>query len=254
MDDRTRIDGTAAPVKAMLAVQALAYVVLAALGAMMGLTAMDGPYLVVAVAVMLVAFAVCTPLRDGVAGQVIAGLCGAASLLFAAKTLLGPVVFSSWMTGDAVAGDTGDAAGVAGAALGGTGASAGYAQEAWLAGVGGLLAILIVASFIRQMAREERSHLIRGVSHTVLDGVAMIGAAGWCFLPELFPVWPVAVLAVAVLAVVLIAVALAVASVWWLREADPDARAKTPWVGVALLPVMLAGAPVAVTTLLVALI
>ena len=56
-----------------------------------------------------------------------------------------------------------------------------WMQEGWIAGVGGLLILLIVVSFGRQMARENRTHLIRSLSHNVVEGVAMIGSAGWCF-------------------------------------------------------------------------
>ena len=50
-------------------------------------------------------------------------------------------------------------------------------EDGWIAGVGGLLILLIVISFGRQMARENRTHLIRSLSHSVVEGVAMIASA-----------------------------------------------------------------------------
>ena len=50
------------------------------------------------------------------------------------------------------------------------------------------------------------------------------------------------------------AVALAVASVWWLNEMDPDERANRPWIGIVVLPVMLAGTLVPMLSLIAALL
>lgn len=127
-----------------------------------------------------------------------------------------------------------------------------WMQEGWIAGVGGLLILLIVVSFGRQMARENRTHLIRSLSHNVVEGVAMIGSAGWCFLSTLLPIrsgenaastefavspeW-----IVSVIVSLLLIVALDVCSYWWNRNADPDPQSKNPWIGIALLPVMISG-------------
>ena len=127
-----------------------------------------------------------------------------------------------------------------------------WMQEGWIAGVGGLLILLIVVSFGRQMARENRTHLIRSLSHNVVEGVAMIGSAGWCFLSTLLPIrsgenaasaefavspaWTVSVIVS-----LLLIVALDACSYWWNRNADPDPQSKNPWIGIALLPVMISG-------------
>ena len=127
-----------------------------------------------------------------------------------------------------------------------------WMQEGWIAGVGGLLILLIVVSFGRQMARENRTHLIRSLSHNVVEGVAMIGSAGWCFLSTLLPIrsgenaastefavnpaW-----IVSVIVSLLLIVALDACSYWWNRNADPDPQSKNPWIGIALLPVMISG-------------
>lgn len=134
-------------------------------------------------------------------------------------------------------------------------------EEAWIAGVGGLLIVLIIVSFGRQMARENRTHLIRSLSHSVVEGVAMIASAGWCFLPVLLPTTHSRAAAmsaasgatvdmfsnvtttwvVAAIVTVLVAVALTVCSYFWHRDADPEPDARSPWIGLALLPVMLTG-------------
>ena len=102
------------------------------------------------------------------------------------------------------------------------------------------------------MARENRTHLIRSLSHNVVEGVAMIGSAGWCFLSTLLPIrsgenaasaefavspaWTVSVIVS-----LLLIVALDACSYWWNRNADPDPQSKNPWIGIALLPVMISG-------------
>lgn len=136
-------------------------------------------------------------------------------------------------------------------------------------GVGGLLIVLIIVSFGRQMARENRTHLIRSLSHSVVEGVAMIASAGWCFLPVLLPTTHSRAAAmsaasgatvdmfsnvtttwvVAAIVTVLVAVALTVCSYFWHRDADPEPDARSPWIGLALLPVMLTGLAVGLAAL-----
>ena len=142
-------------------------------------------------------------------------------------------------------------------------------EDGWIAGVGGLLILLIVISFGRQMARENRTHLIRSLSHSVVEGVAMIASAGWCFLPVLLPTTHSRAAAmsaasgatvdmfsnvtttwvVAAIVTVLVAVALTVCSYFWHRDADPEPDARSPWIGLALLPVMLTGLAVGLAAL-----
>ena len=108
--------------------------------------------------VLLVVF---SPFRDGVAGHVIAAIAGLLSAICATTVMLGNVIFPAGLDGG----------------------KSFSMEEAWIAGVGGLLIVLIIVSFGRQMARENRTHLIRSLSHSVVEGVAMIASAGWCFLP-----------------------------------------------------------------------
>ena len=44
----------------------------------------------------------------------------------------------------------------------------------------------------------------------------------------------------------LVAVVLGVCSYFWYRDADPEPDARSPWIGIALLPVMLTGAAVGI--------
>ena len=123
----------------------------------------------------------------------------------------------------------------------------------WALVVGLLLVVLVVFSFGRQMARENRSHLIRSLSHAVTSGVASIAVAGWCFLPDLGTMISrnTTVGAIAVIVLVVLAAALVVASILWVRDSDPDPNASHPWIGIGLLPVMLMGVTIAATTLVI---
>ena len=136
-----------------------------------------------------------------------------------------------------------------------------YPQETWAAGVVGLLVALVLVSFARQMAREDRSHLIRSLSHGVTGGVAMIAAPGWCFLPDLFAACRAAdggpaptAASVACAVIVVLAVLLAAASYLWARDANPVEGAAHPWLGIGLMPVMFLGPVVAVASLIVTLL
>lgn len=140
-----------------------------------------------------------------------------------------------------------------------------YPMASWAAAVAGLLVVLTIVSFGRQMARENRSHLIRALSHCVTGGAASISLAGWAFLPYVTiagrasfagasgAVGVGAFLGVVAL-MVLFALVLAVASVWWLGELDPDPAARHPWMGVAMLPVMFYGLVVFAAALFLQLI
>ena len=123
----------------------------------------------------------------------------------------------------------------------------------WALVVGLLLVVLVVFSFGRQMARENRSHLIRSLSHAVTSGVASIAVAGWCFLPDLGAMLAKGTVAgtVALIILIVLGLALAVASTLWVRDADPDPDIRYPWIGTGLMPVMLMGVTIAATTLVI---
>ena len=232
----------------MLVVQALAYVVFIAAALAFSATQdpLGGPaatgVAVVAVAVLAV-FHVCWPFRAGVADRVIGAAAGLLSLA-CVSTALGSVVVpaSDAIMNDELARNT-------------------YPMMRWAAAVAGLLVLLTVVAFGRQMAREERSHLIRALSHCVTGGAASLSLGGWVFLPYVVAAgrnagatgnMPKFVALIAAMAVV--ALLLAYASVFWLRELDPADNACEPWVGVALLPVMLFGLAVFAAALLIQIV
>lgn len=229
----------------MLAVQALAYAlpVIVALVASWGrgpLADEVGYGLAVVVVAVLVAFHVCWPFRAGAADRVIGCVVGVLSLAAVAT----PV--GTWLLPM-------NARMFASALLRNT-----YPMACWAAAVAGLLVLLVIVSFARQMLRERRSHLIRALSHCVTGGAASIALAGWMFLPYVVASGQSAVELVivpkfVVLVVLMAAVALmlAYASTFWLRELDPDPSVPAPWVGVALLPVMLFGLVVFAAALLI---
>ena len=149
----------------VLAVQIAAYVVLVVLALIPGISYgnTEEPAIVsftVAASVAMIALlAVFNPFRDGVVGHVISVVAGLLSVVCATTVMLGRAIFPAGLGNE----DTF------------------WMQEGWIAGVGGLLILLIVVSFGRQMARENRTHLIRSLSHNVVEGVAMIGS-GLVFL------------------------------------------------------------------------
>ena len=215
----------------VLAIQIIAYVVLVALALVPGMMYGDAakpaavPFTIIASLAMVVLLVVFSPFRDGVAGHVIAAIAGLLSAICATTVMLGNVIFPAGLDGG----------------------KSFSMEEAWIAGVGGLLIVLIIVSFGRQMARENRTHLIRSLSHSVVEGVAMIASAGWCFLPTVLK----AIGTVAFVVVMLVIVALAVCSYFWHRDADPEPTARDPWIGIAMLPVMIAGAVVGIAALAV---
>ena len=54
--------------------------------------------------------------------------------------------------------------------------------------------------------------------------------------------------AVAVIVALLLIIALDACSYWWNRDADPDPQSKNPWIGIALLPVMISGIVVGIAS------
>lgn len=220
----------------VLAIQIVAYVVLVALALVPGIAYGDSanpavvPFTIIGSLAMIALLVVFSPFRDGTAGHVIAVIAGLLSVVCATTMTLGRAIFAD------------DA----------TGGKDFSMEDGWIAGVGGLLILLIVISFGRQMARENRTHLIRSLSHSVVEGVAMIASAGWCFLPTVLKALGTDTVGTVVFVVVmLVIVALAVCSYFWHRDADPEPTARDPWIGIALLPAMIAGAVVGIAALAV---
>ncbi|HCA73528.1 hypothetical protein [uncultured Bifidobacterium sp.] len=218
----------------VIAVQVVAYIILAVLSLVPGISygdpsnpAIVSPVVIASVS-MIVLLTVFSPFRDGAVGHVISVVAGLLSVVCATTMMLGRVIFPTVAGHDDF-----------------------WMQEGWIAGVGGLLIVLIVVCFGRQMARERRTHLIRSLSHNVVEGVAMIACAGWCFLPTLLAnrgdnaaasdSGSAMVRIIALVVVAAVVVGFAVCSYLWRRDADPEPTSRKPWMGIALLPVMLSG-------------
>ena len=219
----------------VLAIQIVAYVVLVALALVPGIAYGDSanpavvPFTIIGSLAMIALLVVFSPFRDGTAGHAIAVIAGLLSVVCATTMTLGRAIFAA------------DA----------TGGKDFSMEDGWIAGVGGLLILLIVISFGRQMAREKREHLIRALSHAVTSGVAALAVAGWCFLPDLGAMLAKGTVAgtVALIILIVLGLALAVASTLWVRDADPDPDIRYPWIGTGLMPVMLMGVTIAATAL-----
>lgn len=205
-------------VGAMIALEATAVAVLLATGLL------GGGITPLPVAASLVLLAICWPFRTGLAERVIGLIAGLCALILAC-TDAADAFLPQRRVDAAIGTDL-------------------IPLVQWAGCFAGLLVLLTIVSFARQMLREERSHLIRALSHCLTGGTASVALSGWCFLPaavEAGATTPTP-LAIAVAAVaVLLVLALAASSVWWLKELDPAPEARSPWIGVALLPVMLSG-------------
>ena len=142
----------------VLAIQIVAYVVLVALALVPGIAYGDSanpavvPFTIIGSLAMIALLVVFSPFRDGTAGPVIAVIAGLLSVVCATTMMLGRAIFPADLGGE----DTF------------------WMQEGWIAGVGGLLILLIVVSFGRQMARENRTHLIRSLSHNVVPSITVV--------------------------------------------------------------------------------
>lgn len=123
------------------------------------------------------------------------------------------------------------------------------ASVLWGCLFGILLTVLVIVGFGRQMLRRDRSHLIVTLSRCIISGVCSVSAGGWCFLPMLLLEadraaarsleWQYALVAAVVVA--LVACIGAIGVLW---RGDAELVAPRSWIGLALMPVMLAGLPV----------
>ena len=239
-----------APFSRSVWLQIALYVVLVALACIPGSNAVSSVMFSLTgfvVGVMIMLFAFFTPLRDGIPGRVTGVILGLLGMIFASTPMLGEFVFGSMGSPSRPQ-------------LGSPGT---LAVCAWFAGVGALLVVLVVVAFGRQMARLDRSHLIVQLSHMVMDGACTVLCSGWCFLPMLMQgfgeskaesangeLW---VGIAGVVAIVVFAVGLGFMDRVWYRDSRPLEGAQAPWVGFALIPVMLTGGLVALATLVVQL-
>lgn len=182
-----------------------------------------------AVLVSIVVFLVFWPLRGTVVDRVLSFVVGVLAVGFAA-TSLGDLTFYPRLTSREMS-------------LGGLNVAM-YPYARWASAFVILLVAITIVGFARQMAREERSHLVRSLSHSMLSAVACASAAGWTFLPRMLSQWRGRPGSAAILCIVIglgFVLALIVASYLWWREEDSDPSVRAPWVGFALLPVLLSG-------------
>ncbi|RSX51045.1 hypothetical protein D2E25_1893 [Bifidobacterium goeldii] len=235
MADGELRDGEERTPARVLTVQVVSYAVLFGLAVVLGFAfGMDSVAAlgaaILLVAVILVVFHVCWPFRAGLPDRLIGLVAGVLSVTCAVTPLASDSFFP------------------AAGPLALDGKHLMYRLVRWAVCFAVLLIVLTIVAFGRQMAREERSHLIRALSHCVTGGAASVSVAGWCFLPDLVTIGAAApdegllgafIAVMAVFAV--IAVLFAICSVPWWREADPDPALPAPWVGIGLLPVMFSG-------------
>ena len=85
--------------------------------------------------------------------------------------------------------------------------------------------------------------------------------AGWAFLPYVVVAGQfvegeasTGKFIALIVAMIVVALLLAYASVFWMKELDPAEDAREPWIGVAMLPVMLFGLVVFAAALLVQIV
>ncbi len=205
------------------------------------------PFTIIGSLAMIVLLVVFSPFRDGIAGHVIAAIAGLLSVVCATTVTLGRVIFAA------------DVAGGKDFSM----------EDSWIAGVGGLLIVLIVDILrtadgprkphaphplaVAQRGRRRCHDRQRGLvlpagapADNAFQAAAMSAASGATvdMFSNVTTTW-----VVAAIVMVLVAVALTVCSYFWHRDADPEPDARSPWIGLALLPVMLAGLAVGLAAL-----
>ena len=222
-------------IRRMLVIEAIMYVLLVVCALVTPLRNMAGavsvPWTVVPVVLMIIAFLMHVPLSKDKPGLVIAGLGAVLSLAIALVQSSGQLFFPAQSESDHIGF---------------------YPQEAWAAGAVGLLVALVIVSFARQMVRSPRTRLIHWLSHSLLLAVAAISGAGWCYLPDFFAAltnrtfdWLSALAIVVVLAFVIV---LGYASVRWVSDTPAKQPNTAPWVGLAMMPILMTGPVVAIVS------
>lgn len=179
--------------------------------------------------VIIVAFLMFWPLRGTLIDRVMSLIAGVLALLLAV-TPLGDMTFYPRLSPKTIH-------------AGGTVVDI-FPYARWASAFVILLVAITIVGFARQMARADRSHLVRSLSHSLVSAVACASVAGWTFLPRAFDHvhFSLQTLTVVVIVVaVFFASVLAVDSWLWWKDSDPDPQIRAPWIGFALLPVMLSG-------------
>ena len=226
MVEQTQPDSTLPhrPYRGVLAVQVIALVLLVG-ASLLGQFALflEVPLCVAAMA----AFTIFWPFRGTWTDRVLGVLAGLISLVFALNALGSGTLYPSLNANDALT--------IAATPL-----------IHWACVYVMLLALFTVIGFARQMARKERTDLLRSLSQSLTGVVAMASMPGWLFVVVSAScvaftgpgTWAAIVVSVIALALMVLMV---IASRFWLKDFDPDPAVPAPWVGIALLSVMLLG-------------
>ena len=117
--------------------------------------------------------------------------------------------------------------------------------ERWAVNFALILVAATFISFARQMLREDRSNLVRNLSHSLSASIACAALPGWLFLPSIIRfTFSIRILELGVLVAVLglfIVIILAGLSHLWVKDAQYNAGTVFPQIGTALLPIMMGG-------------
>lgn len=146
-------------------------------------------------------------------------------------------------------------------ARGAVGPSPMHVLRVWFLGFTVLVAALVLGAFAHEMARRDRSRLIRSLSSVVTCGFAGICAGGWTFLVdfrqprELARLNPEVMAVLGVLAVLAV-IGMVLASTRWVDEqySQIDLGHGKGWVSMGLLTVMFSGAVVVLLDLVMTLL
>ncbi|MBT1167114.1 hypothetical protein [Bifidobacterium simiarum] len=104
--------------------------------------------------------------------------------------------------------------------------------------------VMVFVSFLRQMMRRNRSHLIRSLSVGLMASLSTLGAVCWMFLPSLVrdlnaEQTPTSLAVTVIVVLLAAAVALLAASItWW--NGKPR-KLPFSWMGMGMVPVLMLG-------------
>lgn len=117
--------------------------------------------------------------------------------------------------------------------------------ERWAVNFALILVAATFISFARQMFRENRSNLVRNLSHCLTASIACAALPGWLFLPSIIRfTFSVRILELGVLVGVIglfAVIILAGLSHLWVKDAKYNSGMIFPQIGTALIPIMMGG-------------
>ena len=228
----------------ILVAQCLALVLLAGVSVCQALLGLNHHVLLAAIVFVLAAFLIFWPFRGSSADRAISAIIGVCSLALAVASL-GDTKFDPVIGNGAGTPDRDAVSGMIPRVQVGSILPYGHWASAFVV----LLIMLTVVCFARQMARQERSHLVRALSHSITSGVAAASLPGWAFLPRVIEqfqqlratgVREAALVVVMCIAVAVVLILIVSSALWWI-EPDPDEQIVAPWIGFGLVAVLFAG-------------